>query len=99
MRLAATALPDKTPGEIVRVGFRLAPAIGTDVVSGTPTWRSEPTGLAFTLPGTTENGQTVETDVGGGTAGTVYAVVATCTLASGLVREPWANLYVKAAGA
>jgi hypothetical protein len=99
MRLAATALPDKTPGEIVRVGFRLAPAIGTDTVSGSPTWRSDPAGLTFTVPATTENGQTVEIDVGGGTAGTVYAVVATCTLASGLVREPWANLYVKAAGA
>ena len=98
MRLAMPNLPDKTPSEKVRVGFRLAPALIADTVSGTPTWSSTPAGLTFANQATTESSQTVSADVSGGTDGTTYAISAVCTLASGLIREPVAIIKVRAAG-
>lgn len=96
MRLAMPSLPDKTPGEKVRVGFRLAPAIIADTVSGTPTWTSTPAGLTFGNLATTESAQTISADVSGGVDGQAYAISALVTLASGLVREPIAQIKVKA---
>jgi len=89
MRLAD--LPNKSPGETVRVSYQLAPAIGALTIAGAPVWRSEPTGLSFAnATGTDDAGQTGSVSMSGGTAGTDYEVIAAVTLSDGQLREPGA---------
>ena len=89
MRLAD--LPNKSPGETVRVSYQMAPAIGALTIAGSPVWRSEPAGLTFaSSTGTDDAGQTASVSMGGGVAGTDYEVIAAATLSDGQLREPGA---------
>lgn len=97
MQMVPPDLSSKTPNETAHVKFRLAPALATDTVA-TAAWTSNPPGLTFTNPTTTDAAKSIEVDVGSGVASTIYTVSALVTLASGAVREAWARMPVQSAG-
>ena len=97
MQTFPSDLPAKTPGEKVHVKLRLGFALGSDTIT-TTVWSSLPPGLAFSNPVITDAGKSVEADVSDGIAFQLYTVVATATMSSGVVREPWVRLPVEPAG-
>lgn len=98
MQMTPCETDPKTPSEKVLVEFELAGEIGSDTVSGTPTWSSSPTGLTFSGETLADSSRTVQAYVSGGAANVTYTVSALCTLASGGIVEPAVRLPVMPAG-
>jgi len=97
MIMSPLSLHSKTPGEAVYVYLQLKPAIGSDTVSTTPQFTSDPPDLLFSMQGTTDAGQTATALVSGGIAGVNYTLSATCIMASGQILQPVVVLPVVAA--
>ena len=97
MQLVPADLSPKTPNETVHVKWKLSPALNTDTVASV-VWSSNPPGLSFANPTTTDAAKSIEVDVGSGVASKIYTVSALVTLASGAVREAWARMPVQSAG-
>jgi hypothetical protein len=81
-------------GETNRCVFSLAPVVGANTITGTPTIECD--GLTFS--GTSVTGTTVSTKVSGGSANTDYIVKITAALSSGETKVGAIRLEWKAAG-
>lgn len=83
-----------TEGETNRLIFNLAPIVGANSVSGTPTLESD--GLTFT--GTSVTGTTLTTKVSGGSGDRDYIVTITAVLSSGETKVGAVTLEWKKPG-
>lgn len=81
-------------GEVNRLVFNLAPVVGANTISGTPTITA--TGLTFT--GTAVSGTNVTTFVSGGSADSDYIVTLTAALSSGETKVASVKLEWKKPG-
>lgn len=81
-------------GETNRLMFNLAPAVGANTITGTPTL--ECSGLTFT--NTSVSGTTVTSFVSGGSADTDYIVTITAVLSSGETKVAAVTLEWKKPG-
>jgi hypothetical protein len=81
-------------GETNRMVFNLAPAVGANTFSSTPTVECGD----LTFSGTSASGSTVTTFVSGGEAGRDYTVKLTAILSSGETKVAAINLEWKAPG-
>jgi hypothetical protein len=93
MRLRPTSA-EMIEGETNRMVFNLAPAVGANTISGTPTVTCD--GLTFAS--TAASGTTVSTLVSGGSADKDYIVKVTASLSSGETKVGAIRLKFKAPG-
>lgn len=94
MDMFPSVLPDKLPLERVAVYLQLETSIGTDTITGTPAFTSDPLGLVFETVTLLDSDRTVAALVSGGSVGTTYVVSALCVLASGETVQPTVALPV-----
>ncbi len=81
-------------GEVNRCIFNLAPAVGANTITGTPTIESD--GLTFS--GVSASGSNVTAFVSGGSADTNYIVTLTAVLSSGETKVAAVTLEWKRPG-
>lgn len=92
-RLLPNDLPCIADTETIRIAYALKPMLGGSTVSSV-SWSCDPSGPSLSNSARSNSNQNVETDITGDAG--LYKLIATCTLADGSVRAPFA--YVRITG-